>query len=126
MTPHTWLWITKRADLLKYQDRPQSIAEWRRQFKGEYQQKTMEEDDATVIQPQRATSTDTSSGADILRAIPEPISKTTQTAKTLDDLENKFRKRRQVVVTTIVIVLATALVFAEFMSAMINWPESAL
>ena len=107
---------------LKYQDRPQSIAEWRRRFKGEYQQETLEDDDATVVQSQHETPTETISGTDILRTIPEPIRHTTQTVKTLDDLENKFRKRRSFIFISIAVVLVAAAGFAGLMSGLIKWP----
>ena len=107
---------------LKPQNRPQSVSDWRRQLKGEYQQETLEDDDATVIQPQHPTPADTSSEVDILGTIPDPIIKTPQTVKTLDDLENKFRKRRRIIFISIVVVLAAAGGLAGFMSGLIKWP----
>ena len=120
----TFLAAIDAALELKPQDRPQSIAEWRRRFKGEYQQETVkeEDDDATVVQPQGTPPAETSFGVDILDAIPEPISKTAQTAKSLDTIENKFRKRRRIVFIFIVVVLAAVAGFAGFMSGLIKWP----
>jgi serine/threonine protein kinase len=109
---------------LKPQDRPQSIAEWRRRFKGEYQQETVEDDDATVVQIQRATPTETISGTDLLGGIPEPIRKTPQTVKPPDDddFENKLRIHKNLIFISIVVVLAVAAGFAGFMSGLIQWP----
>ena len=118
----TFLAAIDAALELKPQDRPQSIAEWRRLLTGEYQQETLADDDATVVQPQRATPTDTGSGADILRAIPEPISNTPQTAKTEVDSKSKFRKRKSLIFISIVVALGAATGFAGLMSGFIKWP----
>jgi hypothetical protein len=118
----TFLAAIDAALELKSQDRPQSISEWRKLLTGESEQETETDDDATVVQSQHVTPTDNSSGPFIIGKISEPISKPPQTAKTLDDLENKFRKRRRIVFISIVVVLAAAAGFAGFISGLIQWP----
>ena len=116
----TFLAAIDSALELKPQDRPQSIAEWRRLLKGEYQQETMD-DDATVVQSQPVTPIETISVDDMLERIPEPISKTPQTVKPLDALEIKFRKRRRLVLIFTIVVLVVTAGFAGFISKVITW-----
>jgi hypothetical protein len=67
-----------------------------------------------VLQPQRATPTETFSGPDILKAIPEPIPP--------DDNESKSRMPTWIIAISIVVVLVAATGFAGFMSGLIQWP----
>jgi serine/threonine protein kinase len=117
----TFLAAIDAALELKPQDRPQSIAEWRRQLKGEYLQETLD-DDATVVNPQRPTPTDISLPPVEPRTIPKRISEESQTAKTPAELEKKFRKRSQAMIASVVIVLLAALSFAGFRFGILNWP----
>jgi serine/threonine protein kinase len=118
----TFLAAIDAALELKYQDRPQSIAAWRKRFRGEYQQEILVDDDVTVFQSQPVTPTETISVDDILERIPESISKTPQTVKPLDALEIKFRKRRRIVLISTAVVLLAALGLVGFMSGLIQWP----
>jgi serine/threonine protein kinase len=120
----TFLAAIDAALELKPQDRPQSIAAWRGLLKGEYQQETLVDDDATVVQIQPATPTETISGTDLLGGISEPISQTPQTVKPPDDdgLENKFRIHKRLILISIVVVLVAAAGVAGFMSGLIQWP----
>ena len=118
----TFLAAIDAALELKPQDRPQSIAQWRRQLKEGYQQETMEDDDATIVQSQPVTPTETISVDDILERIPESVPDSTQPVKKPDALENKFRKRRRIVLISVAVVLVAAVAFAVFMSELIKWP----
>jgi serine/threonine protein kinase len=118
----TFLAAIDEALELKYQDRPQSIAAWRKRFRGEYQQETLVDDDPTVFQSQPATPTETIFVDDILERIPESISKTPQTVKPLDALEIKFRKRRRIVLISVAVVFVAAVGFAGLISGLIQWP----
>jgi len=108
----TFLATINAALELKPQDRPQSIAEWRKLLTAD--------DDATVLQIRGSTPTKTLSVTEMLEEIPDPD----PIHRPPDRNKSKSRMPRWIIIIPIVVVLVTAVGFAGFKYGLIPWPFS--
>ena len=97
---------------LKPQDRPQSIAEWRKLLTAD--------DDATVLQIRGSTPTTTLSVTEMLEEIPDPD----PIHRPPDRNKSKSRLISLIIFLSIVVLIVTAAGFVGFISEYIQWPFS--